>query len=499
MDKSSPSSSSIRLSKYSLDAKSTLYKQYASRGKASSANTIPIPTHSELLALQKELQSLAKKTTSKAAQLEIDIQQLSSISEIKVASKTVPSTPKILEKKEKQKKIEIETPIKKEKPEIKVTIEDLEDFHEPLTPQARPRKSVPSPVATETKLKRRRRTGTHEPADVSDTDKDSPMAATPTPRKTRSSDTPSSKSKPKRSASPYISGRESASRNSTPRPSKKSGKNSSHLLKKKKNSDTPEEAKKSARGSLGKDVEEDYPTAKIANQIPIQTYWNYIESFFRPITEEDIAFLEERGDETEPYIVPPLGRNYLEAWAEEERKLVPQFDDIPQTPTKYDHMDVVRRDDSSEFSVEDLACGPLTERIICALIQENLINPQEYLNDEDSDSNTEDIPQNEIYSSELADMEERLKRELRYIGILGDEDIDWNAREDDEISSNLRNLQKELRDQVKVNNLRKEKLLGISTEHLACQEYLQILEELDKQIEQSYIKRVVSRGLLLLP
>ncbi|ORX89871.1 hypothetical protein K493DRAFT_340363 [Basidiobolus meristosporus CBS 931.73] len=394
-----------------------------------------------------------------------------------------------MEKKEKQKKLEADTPIKKEKPEIKVTIEDLEEFQEPVTPQSRARKSAPSPVATETKPKRKRRTGTHETTDVSDTDKDSPMTGTPTPRKTRSSDTPSSKSKPKRSASPYVSGRDSASRNSTPRPSKKSGKNSSHLLKKKKGSDTPEEAKKSARGTHGKDIEEDYPTAKIANQIPIQTYWNYIETFFRPITEEDIAFLEEKGDETEPYIVPALGKNYLEAWAEEERKLVPQFDDIPQTP-KFDHMGTVKKDDSSEFSVEDLTCGPLTERIICALIQENLVDPQEYLNDEDSDSNTEDGPQSEVYSSELADMEERLKRELRYIGILGDEDIDWNAREDDEVSSSLRNLQKELRDQASINKLRKEKLLTISTEHLACQEYLQILEELDKQIEQSYIKRV---------
>lgn len=72
--------------------------------------------------------------------------------------------------------------------------------------------------------------------------------------------------------------------------------------------------------------------------------------------------------------------------------------------------------------------------------------------------------------------------------------INWDAREDDEISIKLRSLQKELRDVMKVNKSRKQRLLGLVNNHLAYQEYNTILDDLDKQVEQGYLKRFVSQG-----
>jgi hypothetical protein len=71
--------------------------------------------------------------------------------------------------------------------------------------------------------------------------------------------------------------------------------------------------------------------------------------------------------------------------------------------------------------------------------------------------------------------------------------IDWDAREDDEISITLRSLQKELREVMKVNKARKQRLLGLVNNHLAYQEYNTILDDLDKQVEQGYLKRFVSQ------
>lgn len=45
---------------------------------------------------------------------------------------------------------------------------------------------------------------------------------------------------------------------------------------------------------------------------------------------------------------------------------------------------------------------------------------------------------------------------------------------------------------MKVNKSRKQRLLGLVNNHLAYQEYNTILDDLDKQVEQGYLKRIVS-------
>ncbi|EJS42340.1 ngg1p [Saccharomyces arboricola H-6] len=97
--------------------------------------------------------------------------------------------------------------------------------------------------------------------------------------------------------------------------------------------------------------------------------------------------------------------------------------------------------------------------------------------------------------------EERLKRELKYVGIYmnmpKDEnnpnlnDPDWiTGREDDEISAELRELQGILKQVTKKNQKRKALLIPLVERQLAWQEYTSILEDLDKQIDQAYVKRI---------
>ncbi|KAK5780472.1 hypothetical protein RI543_002231 [Arxiozyma heterogenica] len=97
--------------------------------------------------------------------------------------------------------------------------------------------------------------------------------------------------------------------------------------------------------------------------------------------------------------------------------------------------------------------------------------------------------------------EERLKRELKYVGIYmnlpkdenspNNEDPDWiTGREDDEISAELRELQSTLKSVTRRNQRRKEILKPLLERALAWQEYLSILDDLDKQIDQAYVKRI---------
>lgn len=70
--------------------------------------------------------------------------------------------------------------------------------------------------------------------------------------------------------------------------------------------------------------------------------------------------------------------------------------------------------------------------------------------------------------------------------------VNWDKKEDDEICAELRSLAREYREQVKINDSRKKKLLEIVDCQLQFEQYRQVLDTLDNQVEQGYIKRYVS-------
>jgi len=62
----------------------------------------------------------------------------------------------------------------------------------------------------------------------------------------------------------------------------------------------------------------------------------------------------------------------------------------------------------------------------------------------------------------------------------------------DEVSTELRSLQMELREVIATNKFRKARLLQVARAHMARQEYNQVLDDINKAIEQAYSKRFVS-------
>ncbi|KAG0328314.1 Transcriptional regulator [Dissophora globulifera] len=267
---------------------------------------------------------------------------------------------------------------------------------------------------------------------------------------------------------------------------------SSSHQKKKKN----ETQKSQKPAPKSEEVQEDFSKVKVANQVPIQTFWASMEPYFRPFTESDRTVLEEEGDQVTPLLIPPLGKHYIEAWAEEDRALMP-YDGYEsrrssvdltkdQTPSRNTVYSQPFELTDENIEQDEVSCGPLTERIICSLIAEDVVDPTDIKQDEDSSSSSAGTQSN---ARNYAELEERLKRELRFVGLLGDEEIDWDAREDDEISIALRSYQKELREVIRINRAKKQRLLGLVNNHLAFQEYNTILDDLDKQVEQGYLKR----------
>lgn len=94
-----------------------------------------------------------------------------------------------------------------------------------------------------------------------------------------------------------------------------------------------------------------------------------------------------------------------------------------------------------------------------------------------------------------AQLDERLKAELRHVGFLGpDDNPDYDAHYDDDIAQRLRLLQSELKKQMIINSARKTRMLEIARERLAYQEYTTIHDDLDSQVQQAYLKRTRTLG-----
>lgn len=295
----------------------------------------------------------------------------------------------------------------------------------------------------------------------------------------------------------------------------------------------------------GDPPDKDFSSAKPTNQISFSTFSSYIEPYFRPFSEEDLAFLRERGDRVTPFIMPKRGKkHYAEIWAEEDGAMA--VDSNPQGRDKLqpnqprgniDNMD----DDVAE--TDKLSVGPVLSRLLQALRPEgraqssedkpmtNGVNGDAEVKEEtNSDTaaeaaaaaaaaaaggtpggeETKSLPpaafmpesSSEAWKKathpklDYTQVDERIKQELRHIGFLPQEGFegDYDGHFDDEVAGRLRLLQDRLRQQMLINGARKARLTELVKERMAHQEYSTILEDLDSQVQGAYLKRTRTMG-----
>ncbi|KAK9474067.1 histone acetyltransferases subunit 3-domain-containing protein [Dipodascopsis tothii] len=254
----------------------------------------------------------------------------------------------------------------------------------------------------------------------------------------------------------------------------------------------------------GEIPDEDFSRAKPANQVQFSTFSTYIEPYFRPFVEEDLSFLNERSDNLSPYLIPPLGPNYQDVWAEKDSAM--GYGQPANNAAAAQLASTVAKGSSEKLSedslaTEDISCGPLASRLLSALLKDESDadgtprkDDDELSRDTSGISSSSAFPEQQGWrvSSVKADyltLEDRLKREFKYVGILGDDEVNWGAREDDDICAELRALQKRLKVLRSANIARKQRVAKIVHHQMAYQEYAQILEDLDKQVDQAYLKR----------
>lgn len=283
----------------------------------------------------------------------------------------------------------------------------------------------------------------------------------------------------------------------------------------------------------------DFSKPKPTNQIQFNTFLSSVEAFFREFNDDDIKFLQSKyiipqnlhfmksyDPEVTPYTIPKLGPLYTDVWLKEDNNQ--NIANLTPPPVSDPNSILPKKSGSSisdaVLDTEDVSCGPLVSRLLSAILKDDeLVIPKEEVNINSALDLSVSTPSSEVDNAspssvssyvffkqqgwlsgnsniDYVSFEERLKRELKYVGIYmnlpkdegkNGEDPDWlTGREDDEISAELRELQSTLRQVTTRNIKRKSVALPLLEKQLAWQEYCSILDNLDKQVDQAYIKRI---------
>ena len=229
-------------------------------------------------------------------------------------------------------------------------------------------------------------------------------------------------------------------------------------------------------------------------------------------------------------------RHYTEVWAEEDGAISSEATQQgrEKLPPNQPRGNMEQMDDETA-ETEQISAGPLLNRLLSTMRFEHRASPGEDkattngsvngtrdvsvngLTNGDTNGETEalsdDKPERlppatfipdstqpgwKVPTTKLdyAQIDERLKAELRYLGFLGPDAVepDYDAHYDDDVAERLRALQSELRKQSITNGARKARILELARERMAYQEYSTILEDLDAQVQQAYLKRTRTLG-----
>ncbi|KAJ7063622.1 histone acetyltransferases subunit 3-domain-containing protein [Mycena amicta] len=249
------------------------------------------------------------------------------------------------------------------------------------------------------------------------------------------------------------------------------------------------------------DVTEDFSMAKQPPQTPVTTFYSSVEPYLRPIREEDLGYLEHTNDEVEPYIVPKLGRPYLDVWAEQDALLngvslgpgagqigdpAPPETFAPPAP-KWDPSTL----NDPDLVTENRGHGPLTERVLSALLPvgdgsawKGVKAAEDAMEGRPGGSGAAAARKEKL---NVTDLEARIRDTMRYHGLL-DTIPEYSDKVDDPISSALRYAQRELRQVVARNKFRKARLLAVANDRISYQEYLDARDSIDRTISTTFTK-----------
>lgn len=123
---------------------------------------------------------------------------------------------------------------------------------------------------------------------------------------------------------------------------------------------------------------EEQPIAPRSAEVP-NKFWQMVDTYCGPITQETITLLEkmEKPLSEEYYEIPPLGKHFSQIWAEEdlatEEKEGSRFNEAGDAKTSVEK--VMKKTMENLENSEPCPFGSLTQRLVSAFVQENIMAP----------------------------------------------------------------------------------------------------------------------------
>ena len=193
-------------------------------------------------------------------------------------------------------------------------------------------------------------------------------------------------------------------------------------------------------------------------------------------------------EDSEYYKIPPLGRHYTLRWAQEdlqdEQKEGSKMNDAKKKNRDggFDISDKLLKEVDMNGCSDDVApLGPLTQRVIAGLVEENVLVSE---NIENKSMNGVGIGRPGFMKSlglgSASGLEKRIKKELQEYGII-DTDFEKDD-EDDEILSELKRCQAELKAVSSHNNTQLTRLLRLAREALVRHDLKKKLRDADAKV-----------------
>ncbi|CCV00246.1 unnamed protein product [Malassezia sympodialis ATCC 42132] len=259
--------------------------------------------------------------------------------------------------------------------------------------------------------------------------------------------------------------------------------------------------------------------AKEAAQVPATTFFNFADAYFKPVTEDDLAWLSSRADDPAPFQFPELGPHYRTVWEKEDAELLGVLramdgghaSTVPPPPAPRAAPEPLLPSSASLDALTDadmysrtLCGGPLMERLASSLLlpedgasaasapaslaMQSTHSGSSYTSCA-SDDKVPLLPPPDAHKS-LADMEAQARQACEAVGLLEPgASTHFDEHADGPIASALRLAQEKLRHQIRSNEQRKARLFQVAKDYMAYQDYLACLQAAEREIEASWTKR----------
>ncbi|XP_055594107.1 transcriptional adapter 3 [Uranotaenia lowii] len=236
----------------------------------------------------------------------------------------------------------------------------------------------------------------------------------------------------------------------------------------------------------------DHPKLMLPKNDTPNKFWMSVEPYCMPISHEDLKMLDDLLEEYSGPLIPPipeLGPHYSTQWAADDIK---EEQDNSKKVKGLTNGDIGKK----EKVMGEGITGPLTQRLVSALMEENLLPDGISTSNENSNSSS-DLGHSHSRSAisllkNGINIERRLRKELIEQGILDDDDMP-RGQHDDEILSEINRVRTEIAVIAEYNSNEIRKLQSMAQDEMKRIEVKRKLDRVDQEIIESFKKILAAR------